>query len=97
VTDKLRSYGVAQRRLLLRAEHRQSRYLNNLAENYIVRRGAESDRCGSNRPSRHLSAHAFIHGHFHPSHHLLSANAYRAIRAEAFDVRDRETSAQHTM
>ena len=33
VTDKLRSYGVAQRKLLPRAEHRQSRYLNNRAEN----------------------------------------------------------------
>jgi putative transposase len=28
VTDKLRSYGVAQRQLLLKVEHRQSRYLN---------------------------------------------------------------------
>src|ERR1700678_414577 len=33
VTDKLRSYGVAQRQLLPGAEHRQSRYLNNRAEN----------------------------------------------------------------
>jgi putative transposase len=33
VTDKLRSYGVAQRQLLPTAELRQSRYLNNLAEN----------------------------------------------------------------
>jgi transposase-like protein len=33
VTDKLRSYGVAQRQLLPRVEHRQSRYLNNRAEN----------------------------------------------------------------
>jgi putative transposase len=33
VTDKLRSYGVAQRTLLPDVEHRQSRYLNNRAEN----------------------------------------------------------------
>ena len=33
VTDKLRSYGVAQRQLLTGVEHRQSRYLNNRAEN----------------------------------------------------------------
>jgi putative transposase len=33
VTDKLRSYGVAQRHLLPGVEHRQSRYLNNRAEN----------------------------------------------------------------
>ena len=33
VTDKLRSYGVAQRQMLPDVEHRQSRYLNNQAEN----------------------------------------------------------------
>jgi len=33
VTDKLRSYGVARRQLLPGVEHRQSRYLNNRAEN----------------------------------------------------------------
>jgi transposase-like protein len=33
VTDKLRSYGVAQRQLLPKIEHRQSRYLHNRAEN----------------------------------------------------------------
>jgi putative transposase len=33
VTDKLRSYGVAQRHLLPGVKHRQSRYLNNRAEN----------------------------------------------------------------
>jgi putative transposase len=33
ITDKLGSYGVAQRRLLPNVEHRQSRYLNNRAEN----------------------------------------------------------------
>ena len=33
VTDRLRSYGVAQRHLLPGVEHRQSRYLNNRAEN----------------------------------------------------------------
>jgi hypothetical protein len=43
-----------------------------------------------------LSAHAFIHGHFHPRRHLLAANAYRTIRAETFDVWDQETCAQHT-
>ena len=33
VTDKLKSYGVAHREFLPRVEHRQSRYLNNRAEN----------------------------------------------------------------
>jgi len=43
VTDKLRRYGVAQRQLLPGVEHRQSRYLNNRAEN-------------SHRPTRLRSA-----------------------------------------
>jgi len=34
VTDKLRSYGVAQRQLLPGVEHRQNRDLNNRAENW---------------------------------------------------------------
>jgi putative transposase len=33
VTDKLASYGVAHRRLIRGVEHRQSKYLNNRAEN----------------------------------------------------------------
>ena len=33
VTDKLGSYGVAHRALMLSVEHRRSRYLNNRAEN----------------------------------------------------------------
>ena len=41
-----------------------------------------------------LSAHAFIHGHFHPRRHLLAADAYRASRSEAFDVWRQETCAQ---
>jgi transposase-like protein len=45
VTDQLRSYGVAQRKLLPNAEHRQSRYLNNRAETRIVRHTAASARC----------------------------------------------------
>ena len=95
VTDKPRSYGVVQRKLLPRVEHRQSRYLNNRAEN-------------SHRPTRRrerqmqrfkqgwdfLFAHALIHGHFHPRRHLLTATAYRAIRADAINIWRHETSAQ---
>ncbi len=33
ITDKLKSYGVAHRELMPSVEHRQSRYLNNRAEN----------------------------------------------------------------
>jgi putative transposase len=83
VTDKLRSYGVAQRRLLPGVEHRQSRYLNNRAENShrpTRRRERQMQRFRSPKQARDfLSAHAFIHGHFHPRRHLMAATAYRAI------------------
>ena len=53
VTDKLRSCGVAQRHLLPGVEHRQSRYLNNRAENSHRPTRRRERRCnGLNRPSR---------------------------------------------
>jgi hypothetical protein len=62
VTDKLRSYGVAQRRLLPDVEHRQSRYLNNRAENShrpTRRRERQMQRFKSlDQAQRFLSAHA---------------------------------------
>src|SRR6185312_2286102 len=64
VTDKLRSYGVAQRSLLPDIEHRQSRYLNNRAENShrpTRRRERQMQRFKSLVQVQHfLSAHAFI-------------------------------------
>jgi putative transposase len=53
VTDKLRSYGVAQRQLLPAIEHRQSRYLNNRAENsHRPTRRRERQCNGSSRPGK---------------------------------------------
>jgi putative transposase len=80
VTDKLRSYDVAQRQLLSwrrapaepifeRAEtsHRPTR-----------RRERQMQRFKSSRQAQHfLSAHSFISGHFRPRRHQLTACAYR--------------------
>ena len=100
ITDKLRSYGVAKRHLLPDVEHRQSRYLNNRAENShrpTRRRERQMQRFKSPEQAQNfLSAHAFIHGHFHPRRHELAATAYRAIRSEAFSVWQQETCVQHT-
>jgi putative transposase len=100
VTDKLRSYGVAKRQLLPGVEHRQSRYLNNRAENShrpTRRRERQMQRFKSlERAQTFLSAHAFIHGHFHPRRHLLTADAHRAIRSIGFDVWHQETCVRHT-
>ena len=98
VTDKLRSYGVVQRQLLPKVEHRQSRYLNNRAENShrpTRRRERQMQRFKSPEQAQEfLSSHAFIHGHFHPRRHLLTADSYRAIRAEAFNIWQQEMCAQ---
>jgi putative transposase len=98
VTDKLRSYGVARRALLPKVEHRQSRYLNNRAENShrpTRRRERQMQRFkSSDRAQGFLSSHAFIHGHFHPRRHLMTANSYHAIRTEAFEIWQQETCAR---
>jgi putative transposase len=99
VTDKLRSYGVAQRQLLPGVEHRQSRYLNNRAENShrpTRRRERQMQRFKSPQQAQDFpSPHAFIHGHFHPRRHLMTSSSYRVIRAEAFKIWQQETFGQH--
>jgi putative transposase len=95
VTDKLRSYGVAKRHLLPDTEHRQSRYLNNRAENShrpTRRRERQMQRFKSSEQAQDfLSAHSFIYGHFRPDRHQLVAHAYRAIRSDAFKIWHQET------
>jgi putative transposase len=99
VTDKLRSYAVAQLQMLPGAEHRQSRYLNNRAENShrpTRRRERQMQRFKSSRQAEDfLSAHAFIYGHFRPRRHLVTATTYRDIRSRAFNVWRQETSFQN--
>ena len=100
VTDKLRSYGVAKRQLLPDVEHRQSRYLNNRAENShrpTRRRERQMQRFKSREQAQtFLSDHAFIHGHFHPRRHLLTAAAYRTIRSIGFDIWHQETCVRNS-
>jgi putative transposase len=95
VTDKLRSYGVAQRQLLPGVEHRQGQYLNNRAENShrpTRRRERQMQRFKSSRQAQDfLSAHSFIYGHFRPRRHRLAARDYREIRSDAFNLWQQET------
>ena len=88
VTDKLKSYGAAKREVMPHVEHRQSRYLNNRAENShqpTRRRERQMQRFKSpGQAQRFLFAHSFIYGHFRPRRHLMSASNYRQVRAEAF-------------
>ena len=94
VTDELRSDGVAQRRLLPKVEHRRGLHLNNRAENShwpAWRRERRMQRFKSPEKARDfLSAHAFVHGHYHPRRHLLTASSCRSARTEAFSIWQRE-------
>ena len=77
VTDKLRSYQVAHRAVMPSVEHRQSRYLNNRAENsHQPTRQRERAMKRFRTPGgaqRFLSAFSGISAHFRPRRHLLSA------------------------
>ena len=95
VTGKLRSHRVAQRQLLPKVEHRQSRHLNNRAENShrpTRRSGRRMQRSKSPEQARDfLSAHAFIHDHLYPRRHLLTAGSRRENVTETFNVWRPET------
>src|ERR1700728_2701710 len=95
VTDKLKSYGVAQREVLPKVEHRQSRYLNNRAEEShrpTRRRERQMQRFkSSDQAQRFLSAHSMIYGHFRPRRHLMPAADYRRARSKAFRIWRQET------
>jgi len=88
VTDKLKSYAAAKRKILPGVEHRQSRYLNNRAEvshQPTRRRERQMKRFKSARHAqRFLSTHSRIHNHFQLCRHHLSANQYRVARDTAF-------------
>jgi putative transposase len=98
LTDGLRSYGAAKAKIIPRVEHRQSRYLNNRAENLhqpTRQRERRMKRFKSPRQAQQfLSAHGLIHQHPHPRRHRMSAAKYRAYRADAFAVWEQETCAR---
>ena len=68
VTNKLRCYAAAKRKVLPDVEHRQSRYLNNRAEvshQPTQRRERQMQRFKSaQHAQRFLSAHSRIHNRF---------------------------------
>ena len=96
VTDKLRSYGKAppasRRRASTEPISEQSRRNSHRPTR---RRERQMQRFKSPEQAQDfLSAHAFIRGHFHPRRHLLAGDAYRALRAVAFEVWHHETCAR---
>ena len=90
VTDKLASYGVAHRQLMGSVAHRQSRYLNNRAENSHQRTRQRERAMKRFKSVRHaqrfLSAFSGISAHFRPRRHRLSATQWRTEIDERFAV-----------
>jgi putative transposase len=90
VTDKLASYGAAARKLMASVTHRQSKYLNNRAENShqpTRQRERAMKRFRSMRHAqRFLSAFSGISPHFRPRRHRLSAAQWRTEMAGRFAV-----------
>jgi putative transposase len=90
VTDKLGSYQVAHRELLGSVEHRQSKYLNNRAENSHQptrqRERAMKRFTSPGHAQRFLSAFSSISPHFRPRRHRLTATEWRTEMADRFAV-----------
>jgi putative transposase len=87
VTDELRSYASAFRRLRLSRRHEQGLWSNNRAENShqpVRRRERKMQRFKSARSAqRFLSMHAAVHNTFNLQRHLVSRSTLRTFRAEA--------------
>src|SRR5262249_31601378 len=90
ITDKLKSYGAAQREILPGVEHRQHRYLNNRAENShqpTRQRERRMQRFKSpGHAQRFLSAYGPISQHFRPRRHRFTAPTYRQELQNRFQI-----------
>ncbi|MEH0630594.1 IS6 family transposase [Streptomyces stelliscabiei] len=97
VTDRLRSYGAVHREVVPCVEHRQSKYLNNRAENsHQPTRQRERAMKGVRSvggAQRFLSAFSGISPHFRPRRHLMTAHHYRAEMTIRFAIWDQITGA----
>jgi putative transposase len=86
VTDNLRSYSSAFRRLRLTCPHDQGLRRNNRAENshqMVRRRESKMQRFKPARSAqRCLSMHAAVHNNFNLQRHLVSRSMLRIFRAE---------------
>ena len=90
ITDKLGSYGAAEKEIMPGVEHRQHKGLNNRAENShqpTRRRERQMKRFKSARHAqRFLSAHDQTNNLFLLPRHRMTATDYRAERTRAFQA-----------
>src|SRR5690348_7516577 len=90
ITDKLASYGAAKAEVMPSVEHRRHKGLNNRAENShqpTRQRERQMKRFKSaGQAQRFLSAHDGINNLFHLRRDHVTADQYRATRAQAFQT-----------
>jgi putative transposase len=100
VTDKLRSYGAAHRKVMPSVEHRSHKGLNNRAENSHqptrARERAMKKFTSARHAQRFLSAFSGISPHFRPRRHRLSVEDYRREMADRFTAWTEVTGAATT-
>lgn len=89
VTDKLKSYEAAKKRVMKSIEHRQHKGLNNRAENSHQPTRTRKRRMrrfkSPGQAQRFLSAFEPIRDRFHPKQHQLTAQRYREQLRQRFE------------
>jgi putative transposase len=90
VTDELRSYGVAHRELIPDTIHISDRYTNNRAEQSheptrVRERGMRRFKSIA-QAQKFVTTHASVSNLFNLGRHKVSAEQYRNLREDAFDV-----------
>ena len=88
IAHKLRSYGIAHRKLISDSIHDTSQYANNRAElshqpTRVRERGMRRFKSWQ-QAQRFLGVHAAVYNLFNLGRHLVPANHYRGLRQGAF-------------
>ena len=88
MTDKLRSYGVAHRKLMPEVVHDSTQYANNRAEQSheparVRERGMRRFK-STRQAQRFVTVHVAVSNLFNLGRHLVSAEHYRDRRVSAF-------------
>ena len=89
VTDKLRSYGYAQRVLIPETIHNTAQYANNRAElSHQPTRGREQVMRrfkSAAQAQRFMTIRVAVYNLFNLGRHLVSAEHYKKLRIDAFE------------
>ena len=99
VTDKLKSYSAAKRKLMSSVEHSTKQYENNrceLSHQPSRQQERQMKRLKSQgHAQRFLSCHSIVNNLFRLGRHLMKASNYRMLRERSFDEWDRVSCIQN--